>query len=64
VACLPKVAVVTAYPAVSPYAPFYKLDLPLADSASITLTTYPKCIANKPLVCYEVKTYTTTYYVA
>ncbi|HEX5151964.1 MAG TPA: PKD domain-containing protein [Parafilimonas sp.] len=60
VACLPIIAVVSVYPAVSPYSPFYILNLPLTDSTSITLANYPKCIANKPLVCYEIKTYTTT----
>jgi len=58
-ACLPTIAAVAIYPLVSPYTPFYAFSLPLIDSSAITLTTYPNCIANRPPVCYEIKTYST-----
>lgn len=60
VACLPVRAVVTIYEASSPYTNKKIRGLPLRDSLILTLTTYPPCIANKPSVIYEVKTYSDT----
>ncbi|QEC68187.1 T9SS type B sorting domain-containing protein [Panacibacter ginsenosidivorans] len=60
VACLPVRAVVTIYLGTLPYSRMRILGLPLRDSLSITLTTYPPCVAYKPPVCYEVKTYSDT----
>lgn len=55
-ACLPRVGEVVIWPVSGPYL-YYRFKLPLTDSTTISLTTYPDCIANKPKVCYEVKTY-------
>ncbi len=60
VACLPTEASVSIFSAASPYTRISTLNLPLDSSLSITLTTYPSCISEKPRVCYEVKTYSTT----
>jgi hypothetical protein len=60
VACLPVRAVVTIYETASPYTRIRILGLPLRDSLVLTLTTYPPCVANKPSVQYEVKTYSDT----
>jgi gliding motility-associated-like protein len=59
-ACLPAAASVSIFSAASPYTRISTLNLPLDSSKSITLTTYPSCISDKPTVCYEVKTYSTT----
>lgn len=60
VACLPERGVVAIYSAASPYARIRVPSLPLTDSNSITLTTYPVCAYYKPPVCYEIKTYSDT----
>ena len=60
VACLPLRPSVTIYSAASPYIRARILGLPLRDSLSLTLTTYPSCVAYKPSVCYEVKIYSDT----
>ena len=58
VACLPAEASVSIFNAASPYSRVTVLTLPLDSSLSITMTTYPSCVFSKPVVCYEVKTYT------
>jgi len=56
-ACLPASVAIGVYSLFSPYKLFHRIDMPLTDSSAITLSSYPNCIAVKPSVCYEIKTY-------
>lgn len=56
-ACLPVVAEMTIYQTTAPYKSFGSVGAVLRDSQLVTLTTYPLCIAYRPALCYEVKTY-------
>lgn len=59
VACLPDSALVNVFENKAPYNQVVVLQVMLKTNLPLTLETYPPCIANKPVVCYEMRTYTT-----
>lgn len=58
VACLPDAALVSIFAAKAPYARTMVLKVTMTDNDPLTLQSYPACIAYKPVVCYEMRTYT------
>jgi gliding motility-associated-like protein len=59
VACLPDSALVNVFAATAPFNQVVTLKVKMTGNVPLTLITYPACIANKPVICYEMRTYTT-----
>lgn len=59
IACLPDSALVNVFAAKAPFAQVVTLRMRMTGNQPLTLETYPACIAYKPVICYEMRTYTT-----
>lgn len=58
VACLPDSAMISVFDNKAPYNQVVALKVMLKSNQPLTLENYPPCIAYKPVVCYEMRTYT------
>jgi gliding motility-associated-like protein len=60
VACPPTNPIIGIFFNTSPYQRVRNVNLTKTGEPQISLTTYPPCISNQPVVCYQVNTYSTT----
>ncbi len=59
VACPPTNPIIGIFTNASPYSRIVNITLNKIGEPQISLTTYPPCISNQPIVCYQVNSYST-----
>jgi gliding motility-associated-like protein len=57
VACPPTAPIIGIFNNLSPYSRVTNVVLSLTGNPQINLSTYPPCLSNQPVVCYQVNTY-------